>query len=122
MTEINNNVNTFGYKVEKLQGSEKQKPSEIKVSEEETQANDKILDTGVLGRSQVVNRAKNSDGISSVDEAVKLANEDITMLNCSDEIFDEVYNKFINDGLKPEEAYIMAALGQKEFLETAQNK
>lgn len=117
MTEINNNMNKFGYQVEKIPAGDKQNVPEEKAGEvkEEISGKDEILDTGVLGRSQVVNRANNTSASSSIDEAVRLANENIDMLSCADKLFDNVYNQFIEQGFKPKEAYVMASIGLKEF-------
>lgn len=124
MTEINNNINKFGYQVEKIPAGDKANVPEEKAGEvkEEISGKDEILDTGVLGRSQVVNRTNGTSASSSIDEAVRLANENIDMLSCADELFDNVYNQFIEQGFKPEDAYVMASIGLKEFQDIALKK
>ena len=91
------------------------------VSSDEEKQQDDIKDTGVLGRSQV-RTANGADISKSVNSAVELAKNNPALLNCSDKMFDEMYNQFLKQGMTEKDAYINACLAEGEFVETAQNR
>ncbi|MBQ9245421.1 hypothetical protein IJ182_04040 [bacterium] len=120
MSEINSNINKirFNSKIENINKSAESKKSvegnEVKESTEQNI----VPDTGVLGRSQIVS-TKGMDCTQSIDEAVKLANECPEILKTGDDMFDSLYEEFLNSGMKPDEAYSMASMGMHEFMEIA---
>ena len=119
MSEINNNMNKIRYtrniEPESKINDSKKLPKDNFVEEKQE---DRIQDTGVLGRSQV-HSVKGSDITKSVDEAVALAIESPEILEAGDPVFDALYEDFLKSGMKPEDAYAMAATGMFEFREIA---
>ncbi len=120
MAEINNNISGYGINREKIEVKNKEPDlitkKEIEKLNKTPNKTDYVPDTGVLGRSQVKS-AKHGDIAKSIDEAVILAEKNPVLLQCSESMFDCLYEKFLNQGMKPSEAYTRALLAEEEFLE-----
>lgn len=118
MTEINNNNNIPKVNVNKVVDvKNKNVPETIPTCVPQT-AEEKVPDTGILGRSQV-DGLKGADFSKSVDEAVKLAKSNPVGLQASEDIFEIMYDKFLNAGMPKDEAYFKATLAEEKFMETA---
>ena len=113
MSEINNNITNYGYKIERIS---KNKETASQTPEPAKESNEKqyIADTGVLGRSQILNGANIS---KSVDEAVELAKNNPAKMGCSEAIFDSMFKKFLEEGLSESDAYLKALCAEEEFLQ-----
>lgn len=115
MSEINNHINNYGFNTPHI-SARKEHSSKQKASGEEAVNEQKYAaDTGVLGRSQV--RALNGGNIEkSVDEAVYMAKNCPVRTKCSEMIFDNFYQKYLNSDVNEADAYLKALLGEEEFL------
>ena len=117
MAEINNNIQKFGYSIEKIDNSKNKTPDinhvEVQTGSEEKQY---VPDTGILGRSQIKN-PKGSDVTRSVDETIALCEKYPQIMECGDELFDKLYEQFLADGMDATEAYTKASLAMEEFVE-----
>ncbi len=121
MAEINNNIS--GYNIKGRENLEIKNVLEPEIKENEIEIKHKnpvkagyVPDTGVLGRSQV-RSPKYGDMPKSIDEAVVLAEKNPLLLLCSESMFDCLYEKFLNQGMKPSEAYTRALIAEEELLE-----
>ena len=110
MKEINNNIHNYGYQVDKVMtNKDKQTPPPLD-NVQETAEKSYIADTGVLGRSQILNGANIA---KSVDEAVDMAeNHPEELLFCED-IVDAMYQNYLDEGLNESDAYMNALLGEE---------
>ena len=109
MTEINQNYGQYGHNIENSKSVHFTKESEATAQELKSVAEEHIYapDTGVLGRSQVKS-PKGGNITKSVNEAVAMATEMPAVMFLSDEIFDEAYKVFLEDGMTEDEAYVAA--------------
>ena len=116
MAEINNNIPNFGYK--KIEKIEKQEPAGKVIEQENKPQEEKTYapDPGILGRSQV-KRANGGNITKSVDEAVKLMQENPALCGCSEGIFDNAYQDAIARGKTTDEAYFEALMAEEAILE-----
>ena len=121
MTEINNKLPHIGLNNIEYQTQKPAQEYKAPAGTDEEKQQDDIKDTGVLGRSQV-RTANGADISKSVNSAVELAENNPALLNCSDKMFDEMYNQFLKQGMTEKDAYINACLAEGEFVETAQNR
>ena len=117
MAEINNNIQKFGYNIEKIDNC-KNKKTDINHVEIQTESEGQqyVPDTGILGRSQIKN-PKGSDVTRSVDETIALCEKYPQILDCGDRLFDSLYEQFLKDGMDPSEAYSNASMAMAEFVE-----
>lgn len=117
MAEINNNIQKFGYNIEKVDNSKNKTPETPHVEVPEGSEEKRYVpDTGILGRSQIKN-PKGADVTRSVDETIALCEKYPQILNCGDELFDTLYEQFLKDGMDPSEAYSNASMAMAEFVE-----
>lgn len=120
MTEINNNISSFGRNVEKVEVPEKDCKIPCSEKIEEGRQAEYVPDTGVLGRSQV-KRANGGNIAKSVDEAVALAKDNPALLCGCESIYNCLYKDFLEQGDDPAEAHIKALLAEEEFYKCACN-
>ena len=119
MTEINHNINGYGYPIERMNiKKESGDVQKAAVQKETTEAN-YVADTCVLGRSQIDIKGGNID--KSVNEAVKMAKEQPVRLGCSEEIFDTMYNSYLKQGFNESDSYMKALADEEEFLDISQS-
>ena len=116
MSEINNShINNYGFNTPHI-GIKKDDSSKQEPAKEEVQAEQKYAhDTGVLGRSQI-HRMRGGNIEKSVDEAVYMAENCPVRTKCSEMIFDNFYQKYLDSGIDEADAYLKALLGEEEFL------
>lgn len=119
MTEINNNIGSYGFKAGKTTSKKSVTENKNKDNAENNRAeNEYIQDTGVLGRSQV-KRSHGTDAISGIDSAVMTARTNPRVMIAADRLFDSVYDGFLKDGMNETAAYINACKASDEFMEIA---
>lgn len=121
MTEINNNIPNFGQNKihfnKAKSGQETEQPVPKKGTEEEVQY---VPDTGVLGRSQVV-QSKGGDIPATVDETVKLVENNPAFVSASESVFNTIYGDLISQGYEPSDAYMKALFAEEKFYDMARN-
>ena len=115
MSEINN-IGNYGLNIDKIDKKGINKNTEVHTSQEDIKEKEYVPDTGILGRSQV-KTTKGADISKSVDEAVNMAKNHSTLMQCSEKMFDRLYKYYINEGLSQNEAYEKALLAEEEFLQ-----
>ena len=128
MTDINDTTGKFGnyrnneiYKENKINKIKETNKFNNSESLEGTKPQNKIQDTGVLGRSQV-HSGKGADISKSVNEAVILAQHNPEVLRGCQKIFEMLLEQYQREGLSEEEAYEKALLGEEEFIQIAAAK
>ncbi len=118
MAEINNNIPNFGHKIEIIKHPDeltaKNSTPEDEILKNEPERNE-ITDTGVLGRSQV-KTTRGGDISRSTDEAAELAEHNPALLYGCEEIFNSLYEDYLEAGMEPSEAYMKALFGEQELL------
>ena len=115
MTEVNNNIHNYGYKIERIEPKKEDaaKLHQDMVKEEEHKY---VPDPGVLGRS-LVNSPNNGNIAKSVNETVEMAKNQPIRFECSNKFFENRYNHYIKSGLSEPDAYLKAAMEEEEFLD-----
>ena len=108
MSEINN-IGNYGLNIDKID-------KKGIISSHQEDIKEYVPDTGILGRSQV-KTTKGADISKSVDEAVNMAKRHSTLMQCSEKIFNYIYQSYLDKGLSPSEAYEKALLAEEEFME-----
>lgn len=116
MSEINNNIHNYGFKIDRIDSKKDNMPKQQTEAPKEASEQNYVADTGVLGRSQV-HGIKGGNIAKSVDEAVIMAEDCPIKLGCSEAIFDKMYQNYIASGLSEEDAYMQALLDEEEFLD-----
>lgn len=119
MTEINPNIANFAFGSKKIDTKKDKAMPKTKTNEaNDAERSEYVLDSGVIGRSQV--SVQGSDMTRSIDEAVALARKNPLLLGCSDSFFDAAYTNFQTQGMNDDDAYINALLASEEFFGLAQ--
>ena len=117
MSEIHNNINNIRFK--NIDPLDKKNAEPAKTTDKSADINKEsniVQDTGVLGRSQV--RGTNAfDVTKSVDETILLAGKHPEIISAGDELFERIYQRFIDEGIDESTAYALAAMGLEEFAE-----
>ncbi len=117
MAEINNNMHNYGFKIDRIETKKDAAPKQsVEAQKEETAEQTYVADTGVLGRSQI-HGIKGGNITKSVDETVKMAENEPIRMGCSEAIFDNMYQEYCNQGLSESDAYMKALLDEEEFLD-----
>ena len=117
MTEINNNIPKYGYNTGKIeQKNIAQNVQDYTSNNAAKPDNEYVLDTGVVGRSQV---DLSKDYTKSIEDAVELMKNNPDAAACGDEVFDRTYEQFVKEGMSEEDAYLNALFAQTEFAELA---
>ncbi len=116
MAEINNNIPNFGRNTDKIGTKINNEPKKETAVQEEQKEHNYIPDTGILGRSQVKS-IHDADIQKSIEEAVRLAQNNPALLCGCEDIFNHIYNDYIKTGMEPSEAYMKALLAEEELME-----
>lgn len=120
MSEINN-IGNYGLNIDKIDKKNIKRSAETSAHQEDIKEKEYVPDTGILGRSQV-KTTKGADISKSVDEAVNMAKRHSTLMQCSEKIFNYVYQSYLDKGLSPSQAYEKALLAEEEFMEISGSK
>ncbi|MCD7879386.1 MAG: hypothetical protein LUG16_05585 [Candidatus Gastranaerophilales bacterium] len=122
MTEINNNnISKYSAGADRIAQPQAGKDVlSINIPKEPELITNYVQDTGVLGRSQIVN-PKGSDITKSVNEAVNLANNNHVLMSCSETIFNKTYEDALRRGLSSQDAYTTALMAEEEFMKMGQS-
>lgn len=118
MTEINNNIHNYGYKIDKIETKKEDGVKQNNEIPKEAEGQQYLPDTGVLGRSQIYG-IKGSNISKSVEETVEMAKNCPVKMGCCEAIFDNRYQNYIESGLSESDAYMNALLDEEEFLDLA---
>ena len=117
MAEINNNMyNQYGFQIDRIDKKDNTPKQNAEIAKEEKEERNYVPDTGVLGRSQI-HRLNGADITKSINDAVDMAENQPVRMNCSEMIFDHMYDKYIDAGLSEADAYTRALMDEEEFLD-----
>ena len=119
MSEINNNIPNYGFKTDRIEAKIDNSPKQSAETPKEDVENNYVLDTGVLGRSQI-NSPRGGNIEKSVNEAVDMAKNQPVKMGASEAVHDMLFQQYKNAGLSESDAYLKALLAEEEFLNSTQ--
>lgn len=114
MKEINNNIPNYGYKIDHIDTKKEIAAKTENKIVKDTEEYQYVPDT--VGRSQV-HYLKGGNIEKSVEEAVDIAENEPEVLLACENMYESLYQKYINEGCNEIDAAIKAMFGEEELRE-----